>query len=294
MDRAGWINAIVAPLGQKGTGRARYAAAMGLHRDGAISDRVLEIYRICSADDGQDPAQMLAAEGFMLPQAEVAIRALLAAADAYLATRTGPGIAEVRAGIAHAHAAAMVPVALQSHPVVGAHLAAALAVLRVDWPALAAAIEAAAPYLRWSPYDQYPRDAIGAAFADGHAFASVIGEDVSIRAKDFDLGLFLIAPHVLYRDHCHAAPELYAPLTGPHGWRFGPDAPLVVKPAHVPVWNPAHQPHLTKVGPVPFLCLFCWTADVNEPAKVIPAPDWSALEDWRLGDTAASPDMRPA
>ena len=87
---------------------------------------------------------------------------------------------------------------------------------------------------------------------------------------------------MLYRDHCHAAPELYAPLTGPHGWRFGPGRPLMVKPAHQPVWNPPYPPHLTKVGPVPFLCLFGWTRDVNEVARVMPAADWPELEALRL------------
>ena len=88
---------------------------------------------------------------------------------------------------------------------------------------------------------------------------------------------------MLYRDHRHAAPELYVPLTGPHGWRFGPGAPLIVKPAHEPVWNDPCAPHLTKVGPVPFLCLYGWTRDAQSVAEVVPAADWAALErcGWR-------------
>jgi Dimethlysulfonioproprionate lyase len=287
-----WIRAIATPPGEAGSGRVRYAAAMGLHRDGMIGDRVLEIYRISAADDTQDPAVMIAAEGFALPQAEAAIRTLVAQADAYLATRAGPGIGDVRAGIASVPSAAVISVAAQLHPVVAAHLGPALAAVRTEWPALAAAIEAAAPHLRWSPYDQYSRDAIGADFANGHAFATIIGEDAPIRTAGYDFGLFLIAPGVLYRDRCHAAPELYAPLTGPHGWRFGPGAALIEKPAHVPVWNPPFQPHLTKVGPLPFLCLFCWTADVNEPARVIPASDWPVLEAWRIGDAPRTDEAR--
>ena len=110
----------------------------------------------------------------------------------------------------------------------------------------------------------------------------IIGADGPIPALDFDLGLFLIAPHILYRDHHHAAPELYAPLTGPHGWRFGPDRRLTLKPAHHPVWNPPYRPHLTKVGPTPFLAIFAWTRDVKQTAKVIPASDWPQLETRRL------------
>jgi hypothetical protein len=52
----------------------------------------------------------------------------------------------------------------------------------------------------------------------------------------------------------------------------------VAKPAHVPVWNDPLRPHATKVGAVPFLCLFAWTRDVNSPAEVLPAPDWPDIE----------------
>ena len=136
--------------------------------------------------------------------------------------------------------------------------------------------------MKWITYDGYPPDQIGEAFRTGHAYASIIGEGSAVPATDFDLGLFLIAPHVLYRDHCHKAPELYVPLTGPHGWRFGPGMPLIVKPAHHPVWNTPYAPHLTKVGAVPLLCLFGWTRDVNVAPQVIQADDWATLEAFRL------------
>lgn len=215
--------------------------------------------------------------------ASAALRALVQEADRYLATLPGPGVAEVRAGVADWRDGPVVPARVATgSPVVLEHLPAALALLGQNRPALAHAIAEAAPALDWVTYDLYPPVAIGAAFAEGHAFARIIGDGAAIPARDFDLGLFLIAPHVLYRDHCHPAPELYAPLTGPHGWRFAPDSPLVVKGAHEPVWNPPDQPHATKVGPVPFLCIYGWTRDVDLPAVVIPAGDWPELEAFRL------------
>jgi hypothetical protein len=51
----------------------------------------------------------------------------------------------------------------------------------------------------------------------------------------------------------------------------------------MPVWNDPHRPHMTKVGTIPFLALFGWTADVTEAAVVIPASDWAELEALRLG-----------
>lgn len=274
-------------LGQPGSGRLRYAAAMQLHRMGLISPEVLEVYRICSPQDHEDPAGLLAARGLKLdmpaPDApDLAIRLLVEEADRYLATLPGPGVAEVRSLIARWRGGA-VRLSSAPNPVVAAHLAPALSTLAATHPALAAAIAAAAPHLPWVTYDAYPPDEIGEAFRTGHAFASLIGAGAAIPAEDFDLGLFLIAPDVLYRDHAHPAPELYAPLTGPHGWRFGPGAPLVLKPAHTPVWNPPEAPHLTKVGPVPFLCIFGWTKDTDLPAHVIPADDWATLEAMRIG-----------
>ena len=99
-----------------------------------------------------------------------------------------------------------------------------------------------------------------------------------MHADDYELGLFLIAPHTLYRDHHHPAPELYAPLTGPHRWRFGAGASWIEKRAHETVWNEPWQVHATAVGPIPFFCVFGWARDVNLPAKVVPAADWDVIE----------------
>ena len=101
-------------------------------------------------------------------------------------------------------------------------------------PGLAKAISAAAHGLDWITCDSDERAEIGDSLARNHAFATVIGADGPIPALDFDLGLVLIAPHIPYRDRHPAAPELYARMSGPHGWRFGPDRPLTLKPARPP------------------------------------------------------------
>ena len=214
---------------------------------------------------------------------ETAIRSFVDAADSYLVRHPGPGVVDVRAGLAASRGQVFSSGRSRASAVVDAYLAPALGDLRAEESELAASIEAIAPHLEWVTYDAYPRDQIGNAFAEGHAFASIIGEGAPLPAVDFDFGLFLIAPHLLYRDRAHRAPELYAPLTGPHGWRFGPGRPLEIMPAHQPVWNEPYQPHLTKVGPTPLLCLFCWTRDVSEAAVVLPADDWAALEALRIG-----------
>jgi hypothetical protein len=275
------------PLGAPGSGRHRYGAAMTLYNAGMIGGEVLEAYRTCANLDGEDPAAVMASHGLSPPPAIAdtahrIIAALAEAIDRYMETLPGPGVAEVRAGLAALRPFAPSVVDGQPNPVVTQHLQVALGALAMTHPALAATIADAAPYLTWVTYDAYPLAEIGDAFATGHAYACIAGESGPIWARDYDLNLFLIAPHVLYRDHAHAAPELYVPMTGPHGWRFGPGNDLTIKPAHEPVWNNPHDPHATKVGAVPFLAIAAWTRDVNKVAYVIPAHDWAELEALRL------------
>ena len=47
------------PLGQEWSGRARYAAAMYFNRRGEMDAETLEIYRICSRLDWEDPLAIL-------------------------------------------------------------------------------------------------------------------------------------------------------------------------------------------------------------------------------------------
>lgn len=281
------VHLLGTPIGQPGSGRVRYGAAMALYRDGRISAEALEVYRICAMLDAQDPDAVfrergVAAPVIAAPDAAALIGRLLAECDRYLSLLPGPGPVEVRQGLSPCLFRPVSPQRPASSAVVATHLETALHQLRPAHPALADSIAKASPYLRWITYDGYPIEEIGESFARGHAFTSLAGEGAPVTAEEFDLGLFLIAPHVLYRDHHHKAPELYAPLTGPHGWRFAPGAPLQVKPAHQPVWNDPDAPHLTKVGAVPFLAIFGWTRDVNETARVIPADDWPALEALKL------------
>jgi Dimethlysulfonioproprionate lyase len=205
------------------------------------------------------------------------IRTLMIEIGGYLAAlKPHGGTAGVCAGVSRWATGTMRTHGARPEPACG-FLDAAIAAME-GVPALKAAITAARPHLRWITYDAYPPAEIGPRFPVAHAFASLIGGNGNIHADDFEAGLFLIAPHTLYRDHRHPAPELYAPLTGPHRWRFGVDAPWEVKPAHAPVWNEPMAVHATAVGDTPFLCIFVWTRDVNLPASVVPAPDWAVME----------------
>ncbi|TPW27433.1 hypothetical protein [Pararhizobium mangrovi] len=51
------------PLGVDWSGRTRYAAAVYLYNCGEMDSDVLEIYRICSRLDGEDPLAILRTSG---------------------------------------------------------------------------------------------------------------------------------------------------------------------------------------------------------------------------------------
>lgn len=256
--------ALLVPPGVPGSGRQRYAAAMTFHAAGLLGDGALEAYRIASPLDHEPPARVFSARAEAVPGA-TALAALPAAVAEYLAPL--PGTAEARAAIARM--APVPPVAGESG-LAARHLGPALAALRRRRASFARALAAAAPWLDWAPY-LYPGGAAGPAFDAGNTYAPLAA------GPDCEMGLFLIAPGVFYRDHAHAAPELYAPLTGPHGWRFAPGGPLTARRAHLPVWNPPHRPHAIKAGRVAFLCLYVWTADIDALPYLIAADDWERL-----------------
>ena len=56
------------PLGEPGSGRVRYGAAMALYARGEISAEVLEVYRVAAAHDSRDVAQELRQMGLPAPK----------------------------------------------------------------------------------------------------------------------------------------------------------------------------------------------------------------------------------
>jgi hypothetical protein len=277
---------LLTPLGEAGSGRVRYGAAMHFFNRGKLSPETLEIYRALANYDRDDPVVRLADIGkageveILTTKAKEAERCLgelvAEARRAVLAAPAHGGSGAVADGLASTTGA---PFRWQAPRRCAIAAALEQAVDLLPEGALKTAFKAALPHLPWTTYDAYPPERIGARFRNGQAYVSLIGEGGAFQADGVDLGIFVVAPRTLYRDHAHAAPELYLPLTGPHRWRFVPGGAFETKPAGEPVWNPAHKPHAILSGDVPFLALFVWTADVNEPAYVIDAPDWAEIEE---------------
>ena len=51
------------PLGEPWSGRTRYAAAMVFYQRGLMNADTLEVYRLCSRLDSQDPLSIIAQRG---------------------------------------------------------------------------------------------------------------------------------------------------------------------------------------------------------------------------------------
>jgi len=51
------------PLGEPWSGRARYAAAMAFYKRGEMNAETLEVYRICSRLDAEDPLPIIRDRG---------------------------------------------------------------------------------------------------------------------------------------------------------------------------------------------------------------------------------------
>ncbi|MBX3568596.1 MAG: hypothetical protein KF914_11095 [Rhizobiaceae bacterium] len=52
-----------APLGEHWSGRARYAAAMFFHKRGDMNLETLEVYRLCSRLDNENPLPIIRQRG---------------------------------------------------------------------------------------------------------------------------------------------------------------------------------------------------------------------------------------
>ncbi len=119
---------------------------------------------------------------------------------------------------------------------------------------------------------------LGEGYKNCNLHTLLIGPDAcGFHHDDFNLGVFMLGPRTLYRDHNHDAPELYLNLSEKSGWRFGSDD-WQDYPAGSLIWNAAGEPHATKVYDHPFISVFVWLENINSPCSVIHFNDWEEIE----------------
>ena len=125
----------------------------------------------------------------------------------------------------------------------------------------------------------YPPGAdLGEGYKRCNLHSLLIGPDAcGHHHPDFRLGIFLLGPRTLYRDHNHDAPELYLNLSDKSGWRFGASGWQDFVAGSL-IWNAAGEPHATRVYDEPFISVFVWLENVNSPCNLIHCDDWPKIE----------------
>lgn len=96
---------------------------------------------------------------------------------------------------------------------------------------------------------------------------------VLAEGDDFAIGLFLLAPGVDYLDHRHQAPELYLNLTSDSQWRFD-FGTWRDMPAGSVLWNEPGAVHATRTSDSPWLSVWAWFSDVDQPCEVVTESSW--------------------
>ena len=138
-------------------------------------------------------------------------------------------------------------------------------------PDVAAALAEIEEFLHWRQNPNYSDASMGAGYMDNYAYAEIIGPNGFFAGDDFLMGLLLLGPGVHYRDHHHAAPELYWLLTGPSEWRRG-NGDFEMREAGDVIWHEPRVVHATRTGMSPLLAVWAWTRDVSEPARLVEVP----------------------
>lgn len=173
------------------------------------------------------------------------------------------------------------------------------AIAAIDAPGLQnlkSALLAARDHLRWKVDDggyYAAGDDVGEGYRSGNMHSLLVGpQDALVHSTEHLLGLFLLAPWTLYRDHKHLASEIYIPLTGPSGWRFGLRA-WVDHLAGSRILNAPNVVHATRVYDRPFLALFAWTSYISSKCSVVVAGDWAETEFLLAQRNLARPQLLP-
>ncbi len=111
---------------------------------------------------------------------------------------------------------------------------------------------------------------IGKDYLTGNMNTELIGPKTGFFVSNqLRLGLFLLEPNIFYKDHMHAAPELYLNLTGGTQWRFEHTNWTEKSPDSI-IYNPPFRTHAMKVGDIPFLSVWCWTHSFNSKCILVP------------------------
>ena len=110
---------------------------------------------------------------------------------------------------------------------------------------------------------------IGYDYLNGNMHTEIIGPiNGFFKFNDFRLGLFLLEPNILYKDHRHEAPELYINLTENTSWRFNFKEWIKMDSGSI-IYNEPFKIHGMKVNEIPFLSVWCWPYNSSKKCEIV-------------------------
>ena len=143
------------------------------------------------------------------------------------------------------------------------------------------ALVAATDDLAWQEDDMkyYPAGAdLGAGYGQCNLHSLLVGPGAcGFHHDDFSLGIFVLGPRTLYRDHRHDAPETYINLSTRTGWRFDGGSWADYQAGSI-IFNPPNAVHATRVYDQPFVSVFSWLENIDGQCSVVPHSDWALIE----------------
>ena len=133
---------------------------------------------------------------------------------------------------------------------------------------------------------------VGIRYIESNLHTQLIGPSGCVaKSTEFMLGVFILGPWTLYKDHSHVAPELYLNLSTKSDWRFN-FGPWQSFGAGSLIWNPSKQVHATLVSEIPFLSIFAWLGQVNCLCEVHHSEDHNQIEKQLLQSFEMSQDQK--
>jgi hypothetical protein len=128
---------------------------------------------------------------------------------------------------------------------------------------LRAPLEALAASLHWRQNPTYA----DADFLVGYGYYELFGPVGHVRDDSTAIGLLLLAPHIVYPEHAHAATETYLVIGGRAQWRQG-DGRWRERVAGERIEHGAHEPHAMRTAAGPLLAAYLWHDHLHERARL--------------------------
>lgn len=127
---------------------------------------------------------------------------------------------------------------------------------------LAKAVRPLLDRLVW--YRIFEDERIDASLADGLNAAQIVGRRGILSCEGPFMGLFLLAPRIVYPLHQHSALEIYHVLSGEVSIRHGRTRPAQRIVAGRHSITPPHQVHELSTDDTPCLIAYVWTGEIDD------------------------------